>query len=109
MAAQEFQKLMVETTQSAAEFIDLDESNFAASMQEAMADPATVEKFKKNDEGVRLTVEVPEEMTIEKARQVLRDKFEYEKLSEEKLRGIPRPTSQQEAGKIQAIVMIEKT
>ena len=32
MAAQEFQKMMVETTQKAAEFIDLDESNFAASM-----------------------------------------------------------------------------
>ena len=48
-------------------------------------------------------------MTVEKAREVLKDKFEYEQASEEKLRGIPRPTSQQEAGKIQAIVMIEKT
>lgn len=82
MAAQEFQKLMIETTQAAAEFIDLDESNFAASMQEAMADAATVEQFKKNDEGVRLLVEVPEEMSIDKARAILVEKFELEQMSE---------------------------
>lgn len=100
---------MIETTQAAAEFIDLDESNFALSMQEAMASAETVEEFKKNDEGVRLEVETPEELTIEKARQILKDKFEFEQASEEKLRGIPRPTNQQEAQKIQAYVMIEKT
>ena len=78
MAAQEFQKLMIGTTQAAAEFIDLDESKHSASMQEAMSDPPTVEQLKKNDESVRLLVEVPEEMSIEKARGVLIEKFKLE-------------------------------
>lgn len=41
-AAQKFGKLQFEVTKMAAEFIDLDEVNFEASMKEAVKDEAIV-------------------------------------------------------------------
>jgi hypothetical protein len=41
-AAQKFSQLQFEVTKSAAEFIDLDEANFEASMKEAVKDPEIV-------------------------------------------------------------------
>lgn len=41
-AAQKFGKLQFEVTKHAAEFIDLDEANFEASMKEAVNNPEIV-------------------------------------------------------------------
>lgn len=42
-AAKEYQKINFEVTKLAAEFLDIDEANFEASMKEAMSDKAAVE------------------------------------------------------------------
>ena len=43
----------------AAEFIDLDEANFEASMKEAVKDEEIVKQMKADDEGVRMRCEKP--------------------------------------------------
>lgn len=108
-AAQEFQKLMIETTRVAAEYIDLDESNFQASMQDALSDPAAVEEMKRNDENVRLDVEDVKPLTREKAIAIAKDKIDYEQETEQRMAKIPKPTTPQEQQKIQGLIMIERT
>ena len=49
-AAQRFAKLQFEVTKMAAEFIDLDEANFEASMKQAMQNPEIVKQMKEDDE-----------------------------------------------------------
>ena len=87
---------MIEVTKTAAEFIDLDESNFQASMQDALSDPKTVEEMKKNDENVRLEVEDVNELTKEKALEIYKDKTDLEQECEEKLSRIPKPRTPQD-------------
>ena len=108
-AAQEFQKLMIEVTKTAAEFIDLDENNFQVSMQDALSDPKTVEEMKKNDENVRLEVEEINELTKEKALEIYKDKTDLEQECEEKMTKIPKPRNPQDQQKFQGMVMIERT
>ena len=82
---------MIEITKTAAELIDLDESNFQASMQDALSDPATVEEMKKNDENVRLEVEEVNKLSREKALEIYKDKTDLEQEVEEKLSKVQKP------------------
>lgn len=59
-AAQKFSQLQFEVTKTAAEFIDLDEQNFEASMKEAVKDPEIVKQMKLDDENVRVRCEKPD-------------------------------------------------
>ena len=97
---------MIKITQLAAEYIDLDESNFESSFKEAMADPATQEEMKKNDEMVRLLVE-PDTAALskEKAREILMEKIQMEFDAEARLLNL-QVNSQQEA---QSVQMVERT
>jgi len=65
-----------------------------------MNDAATVEEFKKNDENVRLEVETPNELSKQKAKEILKDKVELEQESEARLSNIPKPQNQMDAQKI---------
>lgn len=69
-AAQRFAKLQFEVTKMAAEFIDLDEANFEASMKQAMQNPEIVKQMKEDDENVRMRCEKPRPnaLTKEKAK-----------------------------------------
>ena len=97
---------MIKITQLAAEYIDLDESNFESSFKEAMADPATQEEMKKNDEMVRLLVE-PDTAALskEKAREILMEKIQMEFDAEARLMNL-QVNSPQEA---QSVQMVERT
>ena len=73
-AAQKFGKLQFDVTKMAAEFIDLDEANFEASMKEAVQNPEIVKQMKADDENVRVRVEKPRPnggLTKEKAKEIV--------------------------------------
>ena len=58
-----------EVTKLAAEFIDMDEANFDASMTEASQNPEIMKQIKKNEENVRVICEdLKETMPKEKAK-----------------------------------------
>ena len=75
-AAQKFGKLQFEVTKHAAEFIDLDEVNFEASMKEAVNNPEIVKQMKADDESVRMRCEKPNELLPkEKAKKIVMQKI----------------------------------
>lgn len=81
-----FQTANFEATKLAAEFIELDEENFEASMRQAAADPECAKMMHENDENVRLLVEpVTDKLTKEKAKQILMEKTQMEFDAEKKL------------------------
>ena len=71
----------------AAEFIDLDEANFEASMKEAVQNPEIVKQMKEDDESVRVRVEKPRPnaLTKEKAKEIVIQKIKMEFETEKKL------------------------
>ena len=105
-ASKMFQTANFEATKLAAEFIELDEENFEASMRQAAADPECAKMMHENDENVRLLVEpVTDKLTKEKAKQILMEKTQMEFDAEKKLSNY-QAKSQEEA---RAIVMVERT
>ena len=106
-AAQKFGKLQFEVTKLAAEFIDLDEANFEASMKEAVKDEEIVKQMKADDEGVRMRCEKPRpnSLTRDQAKKIVIQKIKMEFETEKKLASL-QIASQQQA---QMIVMVERT
>ena len=87
-AAQKFGKLQFEVTKMAAEFIDLDEVNFEASMKEAVKDEAIVKQMKEDDENVRMRCEKPRPnaaLSKEKAKEIVIQKIKMEFETEKKM------------------------
>lgn len=84
-AAKQYQKINFEVTKLAAEFLDIDEVNFEASMKVAMSDKATLEQIKKDDEGQRIACEPKKDVSKDVAKTVLMEKIQLEFESEKKL------------------------
>lgn len=73
-------------TKLAAEFIDLDEANFEASMNAAMSDPEIAKQLKTDDENVRTRAEpAKDNLSKDKAKQILIEKIKMEFETERKL------------------------
>lgn len=75
-AAQKYFGLQNNITQACAEFIDLDQASFEASMKEAMANPEIAAEMKKNEENARLICEPPrkEPLSKDKVKAILIEK-----------------------------------
>jgi len=106
LAKSEFQRLMVEVTQLAGEFLELDESTFEASLKEAMQDPSTLRTMGINDEMLRTEIDGENKtLTADLAKAIIIEKINIEFEKEASMTSV-RPNSQHEADMIQ---LVERT
>lgn len=106
-AQQKYGQYLVNVTQLAAEFIDLDAANFEASFKEAQAIPEIAQKLHKDEEEVRVICETKRDPPLTKAqvKEALITKMKLEIESEKKLKNLRVP-SQEHA---KQIMMFERT
>ena len=85
--AEEFGKLLFDVTKTGAEFIEVDEATFEASVRELMKDPDCEAEFYEDEETVRLSVETEgkELLSRERTKELIIEKIKMEFESEKKL------------------------
>lgn len=85
--SEEFGKLIFEVTKTGAEFIEVDEATFEASVRELMKDPDCEREFYEDEETVRLAVETEGKdlLSRERTKELIIEKIKMEFESEKKL------------------------
>ena len=81
-AAARYTQLQLDVTRMAADYIELEEVYYEASMKEILKNPETLQQMKKDDESVRMSLEQPNVLSKEKAKElaILKIKMELETL-----------------------------
>ena len=103
----EYGRCNMEVSKASAEWLDMDEMTFGASMKDAMMNKDIAKQMRKNDENLRIIMEPKskEPLSKEKAKEILMERMKMEFNSEKKLKDL-KVTSQQHA---QQIIVLEKT
>jgi len=80
----EFSRHLFEATKSAAEFIDLDEATYEASVEDVLRNEETSQQFRSDEEQVRLAVDTEgnELLTRERTKELIIEKINMEFESE---------------------------
>ena len=108
-SSREYDILLVAVTKAAAEHIGLNEEGFQLSMQAVLADPASMNQLDQNDENIRLEVEEINQISKERAIQILKEKILMEQEANDKLAKIKEQGSPQERMNLPSTKMLEQT
>ena len=108
-SSREYDILLVAVTKAAAEHIGLNEEGFQLSMQAVLADPAFMNQLDQNDENIRLEVEEINQISKERAIQILKEKIQMEQEANDKLAKIKEQGSPQERMNLPSTKMLEQT
>lgn len=84
-ASREYDIILIAVTKIAAEHIGLNERSFQISIQAVLADPESANQLDLNDENIRLELEQVNQISKEKAIQILKEKILMEQEANDKL------------------------
>ena len=98
ITGEEFSEFLFETTKTSAEFLDIDEATYEASIKECMKKSDNAEEFHEDEEQVRLDVETEgqELLSRERTKELIIERIQMDFESEKKLSQM-NPMSREES------------